>query len=86
MKKGDLPYVMQMAAGLNPASTILTGAMEDGKLHFKVTESVGVDRSVANCPMTSATATPFATGIAFDWKEDGDCGGGQMVLNRGAIR
>lgn len=74
---------MMMSGGLDPASAIMTGAMEDGKLHFKVTQNVGVNRSVANCPMTSATATPFATGIAFDWKEDGDCGGGQMVLNRG---
>jgi hypothetical protein len=82
----DGVYAMQMAADLNQASTIMTGAMEDGKLHFKVTQSIGVDRSVANCPMTSATATPFATGIAFDWKEDGECGGGQMILNRGQMR
>ena len=67
-------------------SSIMTGAMEDGKLHLKVTETVGVDRSVGISRMTSATVTPFVTGIAVDWKDDGDCGGGQIVLNRGGVR
>jgi hypothetical protein len=72
-----------MPKGLNPSSAILEGNAENGSVHFHVTQTIGVAESLSKCAMTSATVAPFPpTQLAFDFKEDPPCNGGQLLLRR----
>jgi hypothetical protein len=68
---------------MNPASAILSGAMENGSIHFKVDRTI--DASGNGCAATSFTVTPFGTNqLAAEWQEEG-CSGGHVILQKARI-
>ena len=65
---------------LNPVAIVLTGAPEDGALHFTLDKTVVVPGD--GCETSSFTVTPFGTNqIAVEWHE-GKCRGAQLLLNK----
>ena len=65
---------------LNPVAIVLTGAPEDGALHFTLNKTLIVPGD--GCETSSFTVTPFGTNqIAVEWHE-GQCRGAQLLLNK----
>jgi hypothetical protein len=75
---GMLPK--RLRENLNPVAIVLTGAPEDGALHFVLDKTVVVPGD--GCETSSFTVTPFGTNrIAVEWHE-GKCRGAQLLLDK----
>jgi hypothetical protein len=65
---------------LNPVAIVLTGAPEDGALHFTLDKTVVVPGD--GCETSAFTVTPFGTNkIAVEWHE-GQCRGVQLLMDK----
>ena len=65
---------------LNPVAIVLTGAPEDGALHFSLDKTVVVPGD--GCETSAFTVTPFGTNkIAVEWHE-GQCRGVQLLMDK----
>lgn len=65
---------------LDPDAAILSGALENGVLHFTSTKNIGQD--INGCAVSSLTLTPFGNDrMAAEWQA-GDCPGGHMILGK----
>jgi hypothetical protein len=75
---GILPRPLR--ENLNPVATVLTGAPENGALHFTLDKTVVVPGD--GCETSSFTVTPFGTNrVAVEWRE-GQCRGAQLLLDK----
>ncbi len=70
-----------LTKGVNTAGgAVLTGAPENGSIHFHVDKSFGAE--ISGCAPTTFAVTPFGTNkIAAQWQEAG-CQGGEILLWR----
>ena len=76
--RGGRVLPKQQRENLNPVAMVLTGAPEDGALHFTLDKTVVAPND--DCETTEFVVTPFGTNqVALEWHE-GKCRGTQLIL------
>jgi hypothetical protein len=76
--RGGRVLPKQQRDNLNPVAMVLTGAPEDGALHFTLDKTVVAPND--DCETTEFVVTPFGTNqVALEWRE-GKCRGAQLIL------
>ena len=66
----------------NPEAAISIGSIQDDAIQLKVKTVTDTDSS--GCVPTSFTIMNFGAGrLAAEWREDGTCAGGRMILQKG---
>lgn len=73
---------IDIAKSMTPTSTVMTGAVADGRIVFHIDTNIGIP--IGGCAITGFTVLPFGgEQVAAEWQAGASpCQGGQMVLNR----